>query len=111
GTCGRTGAAAMRRAALWGVVVIAIAAVATFGATRLWPRGTTPTTAEAPAAAEPTGTVKFLMEQQWAIRMKLAKVESAALARQITAPARVVPAAGHHAVVAPPVAGLITSGR
>jgi cobalt-zinc-cadmium efflux system membrane fusion protein len=101
----------MRRAALGIPVAIALAVVAVFGATRFWPRGTMPTTAEAPVPAEPTGTVKFLMEQQWAIRMKLAKVESAATARQIAAPARVVPAAGHHAVVAPPVAGVITSAR
>jgi len=100
----------MRRAALWGAVGIAVVAVAAVGTTRFWPRATRPP-AEAPPAAEPTGTVKFLMEQQWAIRMKLAKVESATIARQITAPARVVPAADHHAVVAPPVAGVITSGR
>ena len=99
----------MRRAALGGALVIVLVAVAVFAATRLWPRGTTTPTAEAPAAGAPTGTVKFLMEQQWAIRMKLAKVESAAAARQIAAPARVVPAAGHHAVVAPPVSGVITT--
>ena len=101
----------MRRAALGGALVIVLVAVAVFAATRLWPRGTTTPTAEAPAAGAPTGTVKFLMEQQWAIRMKLAKVESAAAARQIAAPARVVPAAGHHAVVAPPVSGVITNAR
>jgi len=50
------------------------------------------------------------MEQQWAVRMMLAKAEPATVARQITATGRVVPAAGHHAVVAPPVGGLLDSG-
>jgi cobalt-zinc-cadmium efflux system membrane fusion protein len=101
----------MRRAVLWGAVVIAVAAVGIIGVRRFWLRASTPTTTEAPAVTEPTGTVKFLMEQQWAIRMKLARVQSAAIARQITAPARVVPAAGHQAVVAPSVAGIITNTR
>lgn len=65
--------------------------------------------AEAPPAAE-TGTVKFLMEQQWAVRMMLAKAEPATVARQITATGRVVPAPGHHALVAPPVGGLLDGG-
>jgi RND family efflux transporter MFP subunit len=50
------------------------------------------------------------MEQQWAVRMMLAKAEPAAVARQITATGRVVPAPGHHAVVAPPVGGLLDGG-
>lgn len=56
----------------------------------------------------PTGTVKFLMEQQWTIRMKLALVRPGVVAQQITATGRVVPAAGRQAVVAPPVSGIIT---
>jgi membrane fusion protein, heavy metal efflux system len=65
----------------------------------------------APAAAESTGTVKFLMEQQWRIRMKLALVEEQTVARQVTATGRVIPAANHQAVVAPPVGGVILRGN
>lgn len=67
-------------------------------------------TAEAPAAAS-TGTVKFLMEQQWLIRMKLAQVEEQTVARQVTATGRIVPAPNRQAVVAPPVGGIITGGN
>src|SRR5215510_920646 len=67
--------------------------------------------AAAPAAAESTGTVKFLMEQQWRIRMKLALVEEQTVARQVTATGRVIPAANHQAVVAPPVGGIILRGN
>ena len=63
--------------------------------------------AEAPASSSPTGTVKFLMEQQWLIRMKLALVEEQTVARQITATGRVIPAANRQAVVAPPVGGIL----
>jgi cobalt-zinc-cadmium efflux system membrane fusion protein len=66
--------------------------------------------AAAPTAEKSTGTVTFLMEQQWLIRMKLAKAESSSLARQITATGRVIAAANHQAVVAPPVGGIILSG-
>jgi membrane fusion protein, heavy metal efflux system len=66
---------------------------------------------EAPAEANPTGTVSFLMEQQWLIRMKLAKVEEQTVARQITATGRVVPAANRQAVVAPPVGGILAGGQ
>lgn len=58
-------------------------------------------------ASSDTGTVTFLMEQQWLIRMKLAKVEQREVARQITTTGRVVPAANRHAIVAPPVGGLL----
>jgi len=63
-----------------------------------------------PQAAPPasTGTVAFLMEQQWLVRMKLALVEPAQVARQITATGRVVPAANFQALVAPPVGGILT---
>lgn len=67
--------------------------------------------AEAPAASSPTGTVTFLMEQQWLIRMKLAQVEEQTVARQITATGRVVPAANRQAVVAPPVGGILAGAR
>lgn len=67
--------------------------------------------AEAPAAANPTGTVKFLMEQQWLIRMKLAQVEEHTVARQITATGRVVPAANSQALVSPPVSGILAGNQ
>jgi RND family efflux transporter MFP subunit len=87
--------------------VIAIIVVA-FALFRLHPAQ--PTVTEAPAAAASTGTVKFLMEQQWLIRMKLALVEEQRVARQITATGRVIPAANSQAIVAPPVGGIL-SGR
>ena len=87
------------------VVVLLVCGVVWF---RSRPAPAPPSTAE--TAADATGTVKFLMEQQWAIRMKLAKAEPAVVARQIVTPGRLIPAAGRHASVAPPVAGLITSG-
>lgn len=67
--------------------------------------------AEAPAASSTTGTVTFLMEQQWLIRMKLALVEEQTVARQITATGRVVPAANRQAVVAPPVGGILAGNQ
>ncbi|HSE98198.1 MAG TPA: efflux RND transporter periplasmic adaptor subunit, partial [Blastocatellia bacterium] len=65
----------------------------------------------APAASNPAGTVKFLMEQQWLIKMKLAKAERQWVARQITSTGRIVPAARNQAVVAPPVGGIISGGQ
>jgi len=75
----------------------------------LWPRPAPPSVEEA-APAPATGTVKFLMEQQWLIRMKLAQAEPRTVAQQITSTGHIVPAAGHHAVVAPPVAGIVAGG-
>ncbi|MBI4475161.1 MAG: efflux RND transporter periplasmic adaptor subunit [Acidobacteria bacterium] len=76
---------------------------------RYWPNSAPP--AEQAAAADSSGVVKFLMEQQWLIRMKLAKADQATLARQITTTGRVVPAAGRHAIVAPPVGGVIAGSE
>lgn len=59
-------------------------------------------------ASEESGTVSFLMEQQWLIRLKLAQAEEAMLAPQITSVGRIVPAPRHHAIVAPPVGGIIS---
>ncbi|MEK6407367.1 MAG: efflux RND transporter periplasmic adaptor subunit [Acidobacteriota bacterium] len=67
--------------------------------------------AAAPAAGNPTGTVKFLMEQQWLIRMKLAKTEKEWVARQITSTGRVIPAQHNQAIVSPPVGGIISGGQ
>lgn len=88
--------------ALFAFAIIAIAA--------LWLRSPQQDTTETPAATTSTGTVKFLMEQQWLIRMKLALVEEQTVARQITSTGRVVPAANSQALVAPPVSGIL-SGR
>jgi RND family efflux transporter MFP subunit len=87
--------------AVAGLLVVALVGYLLLGRSR--------TPAEEPAAAEAsTGTVTFLMEQQWLIRMKLAKVESMEVARQVTTTGRVVPAANFHAIVAPPVGGILT---
>ena len=99
----------MRRRRLWiamGIVVIAVGAAVGLHLMRRQAPAPSPTAA-APPSTE-AGTVKFLMEQQWAIRMKLAKATPAMVARQITATGRVVPAPGRHVVVAPPVAGILT---
>ena len=61
------------------------------------------------AAPEATGTVSFLMEQQWLIHMKLALVEEAMIAPQITSTGRVVASPQNQAIVAPPVGGIITT--
>lgn len=55
-----------------------------------------------------TGTVKFLMEQQWLIRMKLAKAEEQTVSRQVRATGRVVPAPNSQASVSTPVAGILS---
>lgn len=65
---------------------------------------------ETPAAASSAGTVQFLMEQQWRIRMKLSQIEEQTIARQITATGRVIPAANQRAAVAPAISGLIERG-
>lgn len=96
-------------------VVVIVSAVAVFAIVVIlfaffWLRPAKQVTTEAPAAAANTGTVKFLMEQQWLIRMKLALVEEEAVARQITATGRVIPSANSQAIVAPPVGGIL-SGR
>jgi membrane fusion protein, heavy metal efflux system len=94
------------------IIVSAVAIIAVvvilFAFFRLRP--TKQAATEAPAAATSTGTVKFRMEQQWLIRMKLALVEEQTVARQITATGRVIPAANSQAIVAPPVGGIL-SGR
>jgi multidrug efflux pump subunit AcrA (membrane-fusion protein) len=54
------------------------------------------------------GRVKFLMEQQWLIRMKLAQAEEQSVSRQITSTGRVVPASNSQAVVSTPVAGILS---
>ena len=65
----------------------------------------------APVAGSPSGTVQFRMEQQWLIRMKLAKAEKQWVARQITSTGRVIPAARNQAIIAPPVGGILSGGQ
>jgi len=95
------------------VVVLAVAVIAlgAFLGVRAYRRqATEPAAPAATAPANEGGGIKFLMEQQWAIRMKLARAVPSTLARQVTASGRIVPAAGFHAVVASPVSGLIDGG-
>src|SRR5215470_12598190 len=88
------------------VVVIALAAVAMF----VFRRPQADANAEAAPAAANTGRVAFMMEQQWLIKLKLAKAEEAELAPQIRSTGRVVPVPANQALVAPPVSGIIQSG-
>lgn len=92
------------------VAAIAVVAMILVVVAFFWLRPAREAKTEAPAAASSTGTVKFLMEQQWLIHMKLAQAEEQTVARQITATGRVVPAANSQALVAPPVSGIL-SGR
>jgi membrane fusion protein, heavy metal efflux system len=91
------------------VAVVAVFAILVVAIAFVWLPPTEEVKTEAPAAKS-TGTVTFLMERQWLIRMKLALAEEQTIARQITATGRVIPAANSQAVVAPPVAGIL-SGR
>lgn len=69
--------------------------------------GEVPEAAPAPRS-DTAGTISFLMEQQWLVRLKLARAEPATLAPQVTSTGRVVPAPRRHALVAPPVGGIIS---
>jgi RND family efflux transporter MFP subunit len=94
------------------IIIVAVAgvfALLVVFAAILWLRPAKQVTTKAPAAATTSGKVAFLMEQQWLIRMKLALAEEQAIARQITATGRVVPAANSQAVVAPPVGGIVSN--
>jgi RND family efflux transporter MFP subunit len=92
---------------LWLTVLILVAAVLT---AVLW-RRPIPVAEETPVATQSTGTVPFLMEQQWLIRMKLAQVEAKTVARQIVSTGRVVATPERHAVVSPPVEGIMTGSQ
>jgi len=71
----------MRRRRVWlalaGALIVAAGVIAVVVARR---QSAVPTQESAAPPAE-TGTVKFLMEQQWAVRMMLAKAEPATVAR------------------------------
>src|SRR5262249_25964897 len=85
------------------VVIIGVVAAAAFGL-----RKRESASDETPAAAAAsTGRVAFRMEQQWLIKLKLAKAEDAEMAPQIRSTGRVVSVPANHAVVAPPVGGII----
>lgn len=91
------------------VLVLVTGAIATF----IWQSQKTPVN-EVVASEEnknPAGVVKFLMEQQWLIHMKLAKVETKPLARQVKATGRVVAPSGNQAVAAPSVSGILSEGK
>lgn len=92
------------------VASVAVVALLIILSAFFWLRPAKQIVTEAPAAAASTGTVKFLMEQQWLIRMKLALVEEETVARQITATGRVIPSANSQALVAPPVSGILSGG-
>lgn len=100
----------LRRNLVLMVAAVAVLAMVVILFAFFWLRPTKEVATEAPAPAANTGTVKFLMEQQWLIRMKLALVEEQTVARQITATGRVIPSANSQALVAPPVSGIL-SGR
>ena len=87
------------------IVLIGFIAAAIF----IWRQPGTGEEAAGPAAAG-TGRVAFLMEQQWLIRLKLAKAEEAMRAPQIQSTGRIVPVPAKRAVVAPPVSGIVESG-
>jgi RND family efflux transporter MFP subunit len=93
----------------WATLAIALLAVALVAFFTLRPPEQEP--AEAPALTAGTaGRVAFLMEQQWLIKMKLAKAEEAQLAPQIQSVGRVVAIPSNRAIVAPPVSGIVQPG-
>jgi len=110
-TIGSSGRTSSRRKQFVVVASVAVVAMILIVVAFLWLRPAREVKTEAPAAASSTGTVKFLMEQQWLIHMKLAQVEEQTVARQITATGRVVPAANKQAVIAPPVGGILAGGQ
>jgi membrane fusion protein, heavy metal efflux system len=63
------------------------------------------------SAASPADALPFLMEQQWEERVLYAQAGPAQLVRRIVAPARTLPAEGASAVVAAPVAGLLSTAE
>ena len=91
-----------------GITILLILAIA--AATMVFRKsGVTEEEAAAPVAAG-TGRVTFLMEQQWLIKLKLAKAEEAMRAPQVQSTGRIVPVPTKRAIVAPPVGGIIRNG-
>jgi len=92
------------------ILPITVAIVLAVAAAIFWNR---PEQAGVDAAAQPAetnGRVPFRMEQQWLIKLKLALAEEDHLPPQIYSTGRVVPVPSNHAVVAPPVNGIVDSG-
>ena len=67
----------MKRRGMVAALAIAVVVLVVIGVVRFRSRTTPAPPSTAETAADASGTVKFLMEQQWAIRMKLAKAEPA----------------------------------
>jgi membrane fusion protein, heavy metal efflux system len=88
------------------VVIVGLVLAAAFGLRK--PEAAADETIAAATAS--TGRVAFRMEQQWLIKLKLAKAAEAEMAPQIRSTGRVVPVPAKHAVVAPPVGGIIQTG-
>ena len=94
---------------LWSLMLLAmLGLVAAF--LFLWQRPDAAENENTIATGASTGRVTFLMEQQWLIRLKLAKVEEALRAPQIQSTGRIVPVPSRRAVVAPAVSGVVQSG-
>lgn len=99
----------MRNLLVGGVVGLLILFLIVFFA---WRRSTNTVEQTATEAEKnETGRVKFLMEQQWLIQMKLAKAEEQTVSRQVTSVGRVVPASNSQAIVSTPVAGILSDRR
>jgi membrane fusion protein, heavy metal efflux system len=94
---------------LWVVVLVVIVGLSAAGIFAFRKSGTTEEEGTAPVAAS-TGRVAFLMEQQWLIKLKLAKAEPAMRSAQIQSTGRVVAVPAKRAIVAPPVGGIIRTG-
>jgi cobalt-zinc-cadmium efflux system membrane fusion protein len=94
---------------LWTLMLIVVVSVLAAGL-YVWRQPHAAQDEGAPSAAASTGRVTFLMEQQWLIRLKLAKAEEAMRAPQIQSTGRIVPVPSKRAVVAPPVGGIVESG-
>ena len=94
---------------LWTLMLIVVVSVLAAGL-YVWRQPDAAQDEGAPLAAASTGRVTFLMEQQWLIRLKLAKAEEAMRAPQIQSTGRIVPVPSKRAVVAPPVGGIVESG-
>jgi RND family efflux transporter MFP subunit len=94
---------------VWTVVLVAVVGVVA-AAIFIWRQPGEAEEQSANAGGAGTGRVTFLMEQQWLIRMKLAKAEEARRAPQIQSTGRIVPVPTKRAVVAPPVGGIVVSG-
>lgn len=59
--------------------------------------------------AHPAGVVMMPIEEQWGIKLKHVVTTHTEVARQITATGRIVPAAGHQVMLAPPVGGQLSA--